>query len=339
MAQVIASTPLKDAGYEFVNLDCGYSTGFRDPHTHELVVNTTRYPHGMAWLGEQIHALGLKFGMYSAAARAQCCSRGLGPEADDGSLGHEALDAHTFVEKWDIDYLKYDDCDDQLSSYPKMRDALNATGKKVYLSIHGPLGAPAVPLANCWRTTHDISNEWSVIVDRARTNNQFAGVARPGAVNDADMLEVGNLFGPLGNAEGRSHFSMWAIMRAPLLMGTDLTNLTDATLATLSNKEVIAVNQDPLLHQAPIVLDSGTTLAFAGPLAPTDGRSRYAGLLVNMDGTATNTLEFDFAWLEAAGDSYSVRDLWRHEDLGVHNTSMTFRVPPHDCVMITLTEA
>jgi alpha-galactosidase len=96
VARAIASSPLKAAGYEYVSLDCGYSTGFRGSDG-SLTVNTTRYPHGMKWLGDEIHALGLKFGMYSDAGTQQCCSRFYGKGVNDGSLGYEKQDALTFA--------------------------------------------------------------------------------------------------------------------------------------------------------------------------------------------------------------------------------------------------
>lgn len=355
VANAMASTPLQAAGYEYVSLDCGYSTGFRGADG-SLTVNTTRYPHGLKWLGDQIHRLGLKFGMYSDAGKQQCCSRLYGPQVDDGSAGHEAQDAKTFA-SWGVDCelalsipwhtlllllkscalhrhaaradLKHDGCGHIASSYPDMRDALNATGRPIVYSIHGLIGVPAV--ANLWRTTGDISNSWESIVQRALDNDNNRASASPGSWNDPDsercvivlyhppcyplisslvsilcsvvvaqwhtligelvVLEVGNLWGALGNAEGRSHFSMWSVMKAPLLIGTDVTNMTAETLATLTNPEVIAVNQDPLGIQARLlatanesaiatnrdVLDSGgqvemdhAVAQWAWALAPTE---------------------------------------------------------------------
>ena len=126
-------------------------------------------------------------------------------------------------------YLKHDACGSKAASYPDMRDALNETGRHIYYSIHGPKRAGAI--ANCWRTTGDISNSWGSIVERALDNSQDGNreASGPGAFNDPDMLETGNLWGPLGDAEGRSHFSMWAVMKAPLLLGTDVTHIPGCT--------------------------------------------------------------------------------------------------------------
>lgn len=176
VAHAIANTPLKAAGYSYVNLDCGYSTGFRGTDG-SLTVNTTRYPHGLKWLGDQIHTLGLKFGMYSDAGNQQCCSRFYGPKVNDGSLKHEKQDAETFA-GWGVDFLKHDSCGEQASSYPAMRDALNATGRHIYYSIHGPTGV--ADIANTWRTTGDIDNSWSSMLSKVKPNDKLRGKAGPG---------------------------------------------------------------------------------------------------------------------------------------------------------------
>ncbi len=170
---------------------------------------------------------------------------------------------------------RYDDCDEVLDSYPAMRDALNATGRHIYYSIHGVNGAAAVPLANCWRTTPDINNTWASMLQRAVWNDGLAGIAGPGSFNDPDMLEVGNFYhggngsdddgggggDTLGLAEARTHFSLWCAMKAPLLIGTDVTIAPPEVLAILGNAEAIAVNQDPLGVQAR--LHNSTTVSGA----------------------------------------------------------------------------
>ena len=182
VAEAFLTTGLKAAGYEYVSLDCGYSTGFRQANG-SLTVNTTRYPHGMKWLGDHIHSLGLKFGMYSDAGSQQCCSRVYGPKVNDGSAGHETADAVTFA-SWGVDYLKHDGCGSKPASYPAMRNALNATARRIFYSIHGPQDDPEV--ANLWRTTGDITNEWDSIVERALDNSHanHLSASGPGGWND-----------------------------------------------------------------------------------------------------------------------------------------------------------
>jgi len=346
VARAFVDTPLQAAGYEYVNLDCGYSTGFRGADG-SLTVNATRYPHGMKWLGDQFHALGLKFGMYSDAGAAQCCSRVYGAGVDDGSLGHEEADAALFA-SWGVDYLKHDACGEKPGSYTAMRDALNKTGRPIFYSVHGPGSANVPAVSNLWRTTGDIENEWGSIVQRALLNDGFATAGHKGGWSDPDMLEVGNLWGPLGDAEGRSQMSMWSVMKAPLLVGTDVTNMTAATLATLTHGGVLAINQDGRGEQARLLNASATpkgavptvpALTWVGALA---GADAWTALVVNNAPTAA-TLRFDVgllprpAAMAAANAKLAARDVWARKDLpGTYGKGdvVTKSVGGHDCLLL-----
>eukprot|EP00039_Didymoeca_costata_P014372 m.231316 g.231316 ORF g.231316 m.231316 type:complete len:408 (+) comp16006_c1_seq9:28-1251(+) len=334
VGEALVSSGLKDVGFKYVNLDCGYSTGHRDSNG-SLVVNTTRYPHGMVWLGNQLHTMGLQFGMYSDAGDTQCCSR-IYNNPNDGSLGHENADADQFA-SWGVDYLKHDGCDSKPSSYTDMRDALNKTGRHIYYSIHGPKAVGSI--ANCWRTTGDIDNTWESMYDRAIENDQYAASASPGSFNDPDMLEVGNFFHgngltALGDAEGRTQFSLWALIKAPLLIGTDVTNMTKETLATLSNKEVIAVNQDTLGIQGTLMDNSTSVDVWTGKLA----NQSVVVALVNKDGENENTMELDVKKVYPNFNSNThIRDLWSHTNLP-NSGPFTFKIPPHDTVMLKFSQ-
>ena len=183
IADALVATGLRDVGYEYVNLDCGWTTGFRNETSGELLVNRRKFPHGMRWLGDELHRRGLKYGIYLAASAHQCCSR-VFPGANDGSSGHEEADART-IASFGVDYLKYDDCNQVNESYYLMRDALNRTGRPIFYSIHGPRGEVAVDLANAWRTTPDIDNTFSSFMDRAVANDAYTGVAGPGSFASA----------------------------------------------------------------------------------------------------------------------------------------------------------
>ena len=221
------------------------------------------------------------------------CSDSSGTQCCDSNvrLGMEKDDANTFA-AWGVDYVKYDDCGTTTQSFQALRDAINGTGRPMFYSIHspwthipssgirkGPDPQTSVPLANCWRTTNDITNTFQAIMDRAHTNNKFAALAGPHHWNDPDMLEVGN---GLTDAEGRSHFSLWCLMKAPLLIGTDLTRSSAATVQTLGNREAIAVNQDVLGVQGELVLPGADSEVWAGPLA----NACQAALLIST-GSAT----------------------------------------------------
>ena len=259
--------------YEYINLDCGWSTKHRDPVTGELQVNATRFPHGMKWLGDQLHAMGLKFGMYGAMGYRQCCSGSADPTANDGSgpgcskvkdnkqkqvcrnTSFYELDA-TLWASWGVDLVKFDGCGGAFTDVQPMRDALVKTQRPILYSIHANVvqGEMEVDLANMWRVGADIGASYEQSLDRAmisNTVNKYLTAAK-GGWNDPDMLQVGNFAKPpwgggppalFPDAEGRTQFALWCIIKAPLLIGTALVNMTDATLATLTNAAAIAVNQ------------------------------------------------------------------------------------------------
>jgi alpha-galactosidase len=193
----------------------------RDDDGHFIV--SDRFPKGMKHLGDYIHALGLKFGIYSSAGVKTC-------EGRAGSLGHEKTDAHDFA-KWGVDYLKYDNCYNEnvpaIKRYSDMRDALKETGRDIVYSIcnwgeeETHTWAPHV--GNSWRTTQDIFDGWASIEYNFHASNKFREASGPGGWNDPDMLEIGN--GGLTIEEEKTHFTLWSIAKSPLIIGCDLTKI------------------------------------------------------------------------------------------------------------------
>ena len=238
---------LIDVGYNYINIDdCWQNTTRETDGT--IVPEPIRFPSGFAPLVEYAHSKGLKFGLYSSAGNLTCMVR-------PGGYGYENIDAKTYAE-WGVDYLKYDNCFNMgLSSlyrYPRMRDALMEQSRPIFYSIC-QWGEEEIPkwgsvVGNSWRTTTDIVDVWRSMVDIIDINNQWYEYAGPGGWNDPDMLEVGN--GGMTTIEYRTHFSLWAISKAPLIIGCDVTNMSQDTFDILTNKEVIAVNQDKLGQQA-----------------------------------------------------------------------------------------
>ena len=374
IAKVMAEK-LKPAGYEYMSLDCGYSTKQRDAGG-DLVVNTTRYPHGMAWLGEQIHGLGLKFGMYAAQGEAQCCSR-IDPNATDGSgprkgnaAGYYEKDAKLFT-SWEVDYLKFDGCSGPKSSILAMNKAIKQAGRPMVYSINNGISASNADLTNMWRTTGDVSNTYSSRMNRAAKNNNATAVVsgRKGAWNDADMLETGNFFPKsadgksfdvaLGDAEGRTNFALWCLMKAPLILGVDLTNLTAADLATVTNKDAIAVSKDPLGEQGLLRVNSQweqPAFASRGILrsVPTFGYQVWSGalagksvaaVLANME-LAKQTLTLDASALPpgvaaaaaaAAASKWDIRDAFSSYRCEGCALPQSVAVGAHDVAMLILT--
>jgi alpha-galactosidase len=276
-ADQLVATGMKDAGYVYVNIDDTWE-GQRD--ADGVLHSNAKFPD-MKALADYVHSKGLKIGIYSSPG-PQTCAR------YEGSLDHEAQDAQLYAQ-WGIDYLKYDLCsfgygvmETQAPSdkaaqmrlmeaaYAKMDKALKATGRPIVFSLcqYGWDAvwewAPSVG-GNLWRTTGDITPDWDRVYAIA---SQQAGLERysgPGHWNDPDMLEVGN--GKLSLAENRSHFSLWAMLAAPLLAGNDLPNMKPEIKAILTNRDVIAIDQDSLGKQGTRVYSEGEVDVWKRPLA------------------------------------------------------------------------
>lgn len=328
IADLIVAKGLKDAGYRYVNLDDCWAFPLRSL-TGELVPDPVRFPHGIKAVADYVHAKGLKLGIYTSAGLRTCDVIGM-----PGALGHEYGDARQFAD-WGVDYVKYDNCNnlgiDAVSRYTTMRDALKATGRPIVYSIcewgENKPWEWAPDVGNLWRTTGDISDSWSSMLSIVKQNLPLAPYAGPGHWNDPDMLEVGN--GGMTDTEYRSHFSLWSVMAAPLLIGTDLRKATPATFDILGNAEVIAVDQDPLGKQGTVVDDTDGRWVIAKEMA--DGSRAVA--LFNESGTAQHiTTTAAAVGLPDAG-SYTLRDLWRHT--GDHSTgTITATVPAHGTVLL-----
>jgi alpha-galactosidase len=341
MAQKLAATGLRDAGYTSCNIDDGWAetrnaSGF-------IVPNATRFPSGMAFLARKVHALGLKIGIYSDAGLLTC-------DGKPGSWGHEREDAESYA-AWDFDYLKYDYCYmyvDAREPYTRMSQALRATGHNFTFSLCDAgmfnVWEWGGEIANLWRTTPDIKpqwEKWTRNLDLQQIYNvaPYAGPGKNQGWNDPDMLEVGNP--PMTHTEGVSHFSLWAIMAAPLIIGCDIRHASQSTLDILLNKEVIAVDQDPLGRQG-VRVYKGLTEAvevYARPLAS----GAVAVVLFNRENVgAAGVRNITATWEQVSvpGGSATVcavRDLWLHKSLGLHAGHFTAEVQPHGVVMVTLT--
>ncbi|KAK4769207.1 hypothetical protein SAY86_027357 [Trapa natans] len=333
-ADALVSTGLAELGYVYVNIDDCWSSVLRNT-TGQLVADPKTFPSGIKALADYIHGKGLKLGIYSDAGVFTCQVR-------PGSLFHESDDAKLFA-SWGVDYLKYDNCYnlaiEPKKRYPPMQDALNGTGHNIFYSLcEWGVDDPALwagTVGNSWRTTDDINDSWVSMTTIADLNDKWASYAGPGGWNDPDMLEVGN--GGMTYQEYRSHFSIWALVKAPLLIGCDVRNMTAETYELLANKEVIAVNQDSLGVQGRKVQssgDGGCLQVWAGPLSG----HRLAVVLWNRcSKAATITAQWGDLGLESS-TSVSIRDLWQHKDIaGGVVSSFSTSVDSHDCDMYILT--
>jgi alpha-galactosidase len=336
-ADALVATGMKDAGYQYLVIDDCWQV--RRDAQGRIVPDPDRFPSGMKALADYVHGQGLKFGLYSDAGTGTCAKR-------PGSKDHEAIDARTYAE-WGVDYLKYDWCNtegqDTRDSYARMGRELRATGRPIVFSIcewgstRPWLWAPGI--GQLWRSTGDIQDCWDCgkswggmgvvhIIDLQTDLHPFAG---PGHWNDPDMLEVGN--GGLTNAESRAHFSFWALLAAPLMAGNDLRAMSAETREILTNREVIAVDQDPLGMQGRKVRDNGPQEVWMKPLA--DG-SR-AVILFNRGTEAGDiAVSWEEIGLAPAGQAL-VRDLWKKADAGSFRGRFEAKAGPHDVVMVRIT--
>lgn len=328
-ADAIVASGMRDAGYQYVVIDDCWQVA-RDARGR-IVADSTRFPHGMKAVADYVHSKGLKFGIYTDAGTKTCQGR-------PGTYGHEVEDARTYA-SWGVDYVKEDWCNarglDAPTQYRKFRDALAHSGRKIVLSLcewgsNQPWDwAPKV--GNLWRTTDDIEDKWPSMLGNLDQNAEHRAVAGPGGWNDPDMLEVGN--GGMTDDEYRAHFSLWAIEAAPLIAGNDIATMSEATRTILTNREVIAVDQDSSGKQGYLVWSNGPELQVW--MKPLMHGARAVALLNRSSAPAKIT-----AYLSRVGlhvDSASVRDLWKHEELGKVKGEFSATVPSHGVVMVRMT--
>lgn len=330
IADSFISLGLKDVGYNYVNIDDCWAEPARDS-SGNLVPHHTRFPSGIKALADYVHSKGLKFGIYTSAGTKTCN----GANGFPGSLNNEQRDANLFA-SWGVDYLKYDNCNNQdidaQQRYTAMRDALAATGRPIVFSIcEWGRADPKVwtwgaNVGNLWRTTGDISDNWSSMISRVHTNDDLAQYAGPGHWNDPDMLEVGN--GGMTAAEYRTHFSLWAMMAAPLLIGSDIRSVSTADLGILKNTDIIALDQDSLGRQATIVSSSGGLVVYNKVLANGD---RAVALLNENASTATVSTTASALGLSGSS-SYTLKDLWTKTTRTTTGT-ISASVPAHSTVV------
>jgi alpha-galactosidase len=341
-ADAMAASGLRDAGYRYVTIDDGWMAATRGPGG-ELRADPVRFPHGIAALAAYVHAKGLRLGIYEDAGVRTC--GGL-----PGSLGHERQDARQFA-AWGVDYLKYDNCYagpgcDQVDCptgystpapqrYATMRDALLTTGRPIVFSLcswgEDDVWQWGAGYGNLWRTTADIAPTYASMLSIFHQTVDLDRYAGPGGWNDPDMLETGNGMSPV---EDRTELTLWAALAAPLIVGTDLVHASAATLATLTDPAVVAIDQDPLGRPAHEIAAAGGHDVLARPLAGGD----VAVVLFNETGTAATISTTASAAGAPAASRYTAHDVWAGTD-AVTGGTISAEVPAHDAVMYRISPA
>jgi alpha-galactosidase len=340
-ADAMVSSGMKDAGYIYVNIDDTWQ-GQRDAQGN--IQANSKFPD-MKALSDYVHSKGLKIGIYSSPGPTTCAKY-------EGSYGHEEQDAKTYA-AWGMDYLKYDLCgfrkimNEQApndpakqtqmmkDAYVKMHKAILATGRPILYSLC-QYGWDAVwewgPSVggNAWRTTGDINPTWDRMTLIGFSQAGLSKYAGPGHWNDPDMLEVGN--GKLTQDENLTHMSLWAILASPLLAGNDLSQMKPEVAAILKNKEVIAIDQDPLGKQGDRVSEVGPVEIWSKPLKGGD----MAVALFNRDDTSLPiTLKLSDIGFSAGAKA---RDIWAAKDLGKLQSTYTANVPRHGVVLLRISK-
>lgn len=350
MVDAYISSGMKDAGYTYFVLDDGWMSMERDQNG-QLVADPKKFPNGMKEFADYVHSKGLKFGIYNCAGTKTCAGY-------PGTRGHEYEDARLYA-SWGVDYLKFDWCNtdgiNAQEAYKTMSLALKATGRPIVFSLcewgsHRPW-MWAKEDGQLWRTTGDIGpgfaedikrDGWRAlcvlnILDRQDSIRQYAG---PGHWNDPDMLEVGN--GMTYN-EDKSHFSLWCMLAAPLMSGNDLHKMSPQTTSILTNKDAIAIDQDPLgveCFKYSLTPDSVETLI--RPLANGD----LAVCFLNRS-DKPQTVNFNWAKnvindpisktnVDFTKTTYKLHDLWTKKYVGTTKKTFKQAIPSHDIVMLRL---
>jgi len=340
-ADALVKTGLAKLGYRYVNIDDCWMVKHRNA-AGELVADPKLFPHGMKWLGDYLHSKGLKFGIYEDAGYMTC-------QKAPGMYGHIQQDVNTFA-SWGVDYLKLDYCYSPDDRYPgkdfsqvahivygEVSAALLKSGRDMVFSCSPPAYVFGKPrefaqvmkwigsVCNLWRTDDDIYDAWKSVVANYGGNVGLANYAFPGGWNDADMLEIGNP--GMTPIEQQSQFSLWAMMASPLLISTDVAKLSPTALRILSNKDVIAVDQDTLGREASIVKQVGQVDILSRPLANGD----HAIAFFNK-GEQTKRISINMRAIGLPDVRYRLENLWSKQASETRHM-ITADIAPHTVVM------
>lgn len=342
-ADLMVSSGLREAGYTYLVIDDCWSLRQRDKRGN-LVPDPELFPEGMKALGDYIHDKGLQFGMYSCVGTQTCAGY-------PGSFGHEFQDAATFA-SWGVDYLKYDYCYkpmmvDGCILYRRMGLALKNCGRDIVFDACS-WGYDDTRYwirttgANQWRSTLDLVDSWESLKNMILKQNDQTAFGGMGCFNDMDMLIVG-MYGS-GNVgitgctdeEYRLHYSLWALMGSPLMIGCDLREMNDTTREILTNPEVIAIDQDA--QSQPFRIPNGYFPEEQPVWVKQLDNGDYAMVYANLhdDGVNICACWWDLGLPPGCGYGFAVRDVWKHEDLGVYENTFCVGVPAHSCRMFRL---
>jgi len=340
-ADAMINTGLKDAGYSFINIDDGYFGG-RDANGNVLA-HPEKFPGGMKSLVDYIHSKGLKAGIYSDAGINTCAYYWDNDTIGNGMglYNHDEQDLKLFLNEWAYDFIKVDWCGakklglDDKSRYLEIIKKAKAVKPDVVFNVcrwRFP-GEWVIQTADSWRISGDISNKFNSILKIIDKNADLWIHCSKGHYNDMDMLQVGR---GMTFEEDKAHFSMWCIMHSPLLLGNDLTSMSEETIKIITNKEIIALNQSSFVYQARRLLKNGKSDVWVKPLISVNSGEVAVALLNRSNQKKTISFKLETIGIDAL-KGYIVRDLWEHRDYSRSNKkTITMKVAKHGVVVLKI---
>lgn len=330
-ADAMVSRGLKDAGYQYINIDDGFQYGRTS--AGKVRIHPQRFPNGLKVVSDYIHSKGLKAGIYSDAGDCTCgsISNGDTRNTNVGFYGYEQVDADYYFKELEFDFIKVDYCGgrhlelNEQEQYTAIHNAIVNTGKDVRYNLcrWAYPGTWCHDISTSWRTTGDIYDGWTSVKGILAENLYMSAYCYDGCYNDMDMLEVGR---SMSEEEDKTHFGMWCIMSSPLLIGCNMATINERPLALLKNPELIALNQDPLGLQAYVVQHIGETYVLVKDILTLHGNTRAVALYNPSDREEEMCISFSEVDL---GGKVRVRDLFEHQDLGEKEGGLSVLVPPH----------
>ena len=331
-ADALISTGLAEAGYNYVNIDDGFTNGRGEDG--RIIIDTVKFPGGMKAVADYIHSVGLKAGMYSDAGDNTCASQNFRPYGlNVGLYGHEIEDCKMMFDEWGYDFFKVDNCGgrhldlDEKEQFTKIAEALKACdNKNINFNVCRWVfpGTWVMDIADSWRTTHDIAENWESVKTIVLENLYLTAYVGGGHYNDLDMLEIGRGLSP---EIERTHMAVWCIQSSPLVVGCDLNKMPDYSIEFLKNADLIAMDQDRLGIAAPVVQKEGETYVMAKDMEQFYGPKR--AVVVSNLGESEQTITLDAASLGFKG-GVKVYDCFTHSDRPELSKDFTLTIAPHD---------